>query len=258
MEHDTDESNVNELLKKAEYYADPPFYKKILNAEGYLTEKAYSYYTKAINILLHLKKYEIIQDIYPELINIALKLNKNILANEYYNFAEVKYILDKKTALNTYIVAYDIFINLNCKDEIIKCLLKITEIYEIFNKSDNNIIKYYIELDELKPDKIIKEKIANISINNDNLLDALKYYIELGEEYNYNIVLCALIIDRLDMIKNNNDQIEEIIYYYIDKDYNKIYEILKDKNIFKLDYLLNLIKLKLVPTNHTVSSCVTT
>ena len=48
-----EETNIYELLAKAEEYRNPTLFTRLFYDKKYLLENAYNYYIQAINILIH-------------------------------------------------------------------------------------------------------------------------------------------------------------------------------------------------------------
>ena len=178
-----EETNIYELLTKAEEYRNPSLLTKIFNDKKYLLEKSYDYYTQAINILIYKKDFKYAAEIYPNVIDVLINMDISgeQLALEYCKFANVIYKINKEKSVKTYECALCCYEKSNNKDNNIKeILLKIINIYDelkLYNELINYLEKYKLNYN----DNELFIKLGDCYIRNDNIYKAYDVYKE-----NYN------------------------------------------------------------------------
>jgi tetratricopeptide (TPR) repeat protein len=271
-----EETNIYELLSIAESYKNPNIIKRLCYNTEYLLEKAYEHYTHIINILLYKKEYEKAIDLYSEIFSIIINMNKNkdnmltgidkdkinFLAKEYYKLANIKYIVNKESSINSYKCSIFCYENNNNNEEVNKILIKIINIYEEL-KNNDKIIEYlekYINNNK-DIDITYKIKLGDYYILNDNIIKANKIYEQIYKETNNNIIYIKLLLTKLCLNRDNLSQelydntllypsldmideimyIENIINSISSKDREQIYSLIDNNQDKIICILLNII-----------------
>ena len=216
-----EETNINELLLVAESYKNPNLLSRLFYNKNYLLQKAYEYYTQAINILVYKKNINKAIEIYPTVIGIVVDMNisSTQLAEEYCKFAEIIYLKNKEDSIKTYdcaIYCYNSVNNIDAMKEILLKIIKICEDLNLYNKlidySEKYLNNYY--------DENIAIILGNYYIKNDKILKAYNIFKELynkikNKESYLKYYLCSMCLNlekSSDLLYPPLDFFEEIIF----------------------------------------------